>query len=145
VFGVEYDQALVNIAQKKLFCPERIQRGDIRNLPYPDRMFDIIIDTSTLDHIQPSEVEQALREYNRTLKPGGRLLLIVWTKTLQDPPFIDNWTPSHQSFFNQERLLHLVCKYFRILTGPEILHTLHPDRELWQFKLEKKEGIVEDD
>lgn len=52
---------------------ERI-RGDMNNLPFRDKVFDIVFITATLHH--SSEIFTTLKGVNRVLKSGGRLILI---------------------------------------------------------------------
>jgi SAM-dependent methyltransferase len=49
--------------------------ANLTRLPFPDRSFDGCLNVVTLEHI--CEPLAALREMGRTLKPGGRLLLIA--------------------------------------------------------------------
>jgi SAM-dependent methyltransferase len=44
--------------------------ADAESIPYPDNSFDLVIGHAVLHHIP--DVEQALREVLRVLKPGGR-------------------------------------------------------------------------
>lgn len=49
--------------------------GDLERLPFADHSFDACLNVVTLEHVQqPAAV---LRELARTLKPGGRLLLVA--------------------------------------------------------------------
>lgn len=49
--------------------------GDIKNWPFKDNSIDVIIDMSTSDHLKLKDFKKLMREYKRTLKPGGFLLL----------------------------------------------------------------------
>jgi SAM-dependent methyltransferase len=49
--------------------------ADLTALPFRDGSFDACINVVTLEHVR--EPDCALREMERALKPGGRLLLIV--------------------------------------------------------------------
>src|SRR5262249_4798278 len=49
--------------------------ADLTALPFPDNSFDACINIVTLEHVR--EPASALREIARTLRPGGRLLIIV--------------------------------------------------------------------
>ena len=40
-----------------------VRKGDIRSLPYPNELMDVILDFSTIDHVV--EYEKAVREYVR--------------------------------------------------------------------------------
>jgi SAM-dependent methyltransferase len=52
--------------------------ADVRCLPFPDGVFDVIVSTSTLDHFSSRrELVTALRELRRVLRPGGELLLTL--------------------------------------------------------------------
>lgn len=49
--------------------------ADLTVLPFPEHSFDACINVVTLEHVR--EPECALQEIERTLSPGGQLLLIV--------------------------------------------------------------------
>lgn len=52
--------------------------ADIRNIPFQDNTFDIIVSTSTLDHFQnEQEIYAGLKEIQRVLRPCGKLLLTL--------------------------------------------------------------------
>jgi SAM-dependent methyltransferase len=52
--------------------------ADVRDLPFADGSFDAVLSNSTLDHFRrAAEVELALGELARVLRPGGRLVLTL--------------------------------------------------------------------
>lgn len=55
-----------------------IHVGDIRQLPFANESFDIVLDLSTLDHVPPRDTGRVLNEYRRVMRPGGTLLLYAW-------------------------------------------------------------------
>lgn len=55
----------------------RIEIGDLTALPFTDQSLDAVVSAHVIDHLGQQK-EQGLREGLRVLKPGGRLLLIVW-------------------------------------------------------------------
>lgn len=63
------------------FCRQRglnnVQQGDIHALPFPDASFDAVICSSVLYHQWVSDLEGAMREMHRVLRPGGALLINV--------------------------------------------------------------------
>jgi SAM-dependent methyltransferase len=63
------------------FCRQRglnnVQQGDIHALPFPDASFDAVICSSVLYHQWVSDVEGAVQEMHRVLRPGGVLLINV--------------------------------------------------------------------
>src|SRR5207244_8233024 len=63
------------------FCRERglnnVRQGDICALPFADASFDAVICSSVLYHQWVGDVEGAIREMHRVLRPGGVLLINV--------------------------------------------------------------------
>jgi len=63
------------------FCHQRglnnVQQGDIHALPFPDASFDAVICSSVLYHQWVANVDGAVREMHRVLRPGGVLLINV--------------------------------------------------------------------
>ena len=63
------------------FCRERglnnVRQGDICALPFADASFDAVICSSVLYHQWVSDVQGAIREMHRVLRPGGVLLVNV--------------------------------------------------------------------
>jgi ubiquinone/menaquinone biosynthesis C-methylase UbiE len=58
-------------------------------LPYPTASMDAVISIAVLHHLSPPDRCLFLLELRRVLKPGGRLLLTVWTTEAVKP----TWTP----------------------------------------------------
>ena len=54
-----------------------IGQGDLTEMPFPDSHFDSAVSTHVLDHLKDKK-KKSLEEIYRTLKPGGRLLMVVW-------------------------------------------------------------------
>lgn len=76
VYGLDLSADMIQLARERTRqeqLNERVQfdTGDVRQLPYPDQSFDVVVSTISMHHWQ--ELEQPLRELYRVLKPGGRL------------------------------------------------------------------------
>lgn len=82
-----------------------------RPLPFPDDSFDVVTSLANLEHLQ--KPEQALREINRVLRPGGRLFLT--TPSLYAKPVLEFLSfelgliseqeiLDHKHYFNRDRL-----------------------------------------
>ena len=50
---------------------------DVRKLPVPDQVFDIVFSSHTLEHFAWGKVQDVLKEWCRVLKIGGELRLVV--------------------------------------------------------------------
>lgn len=56
----------------------RMAKCDIRDLPFADGTFDLVVSNSTLDHFESAaELERGIREIARVIRPGGDLLLTL--------------------------------------------------------------------
>ncbi len=64
------EQAVRNAAELGFEVEGRV--ADAESLPYPDATFDLVVGHAVLHHIP--DVELALREVIRVLKPGGRFV-----------------------------------------------------------------------
>jgi ubiquinone/menaquinone biosynthesis C-methylase UbiE len=51
-----------------------LRNGDVLEMPYEDNQFDTVLLISILEHLKPRELEQAFREIQRVLKPGGQMI-----------------------------------------------------------------------
>jgi len=79
-YGIEIDKDVKIKAEKNLSgisC--NLSVGDIKKLPYENKKFDTILDLSTIDHVDPEDLERVFNEYARVMKDGGTLFLVVWT------------------------------------------------------------------
>jgi len=50
--------------------------GDITNMPFGDEIFGLVIDLSTIDHVE--DYRKVFDEYYRVLEKNGILLLVSW-------------------------------------------------------------------
>lgn len=75
VAGLDASTALVEIARRRL-PGARIEIGDMEELPVDDGVFDIVTGINSFQFA--GDIVRALAEARRILKPGGRLLMLVW-------------------------------------------------------------------
>ncbi len=78
VIGLDISQDMLRLAHQKIANyrgkkPEFIG-GDVGCLPLTDSSVDFVVSTLSMHHWRDSA--QALNEFNRVLKPGGRLLIM---------------------------------------------------------------------
>lgn len=82
VFGVDIsDEALAACREKGLI---NVYQMDAARIDLPENSFDYIIASDCLEHLR--EDERALENWQKLLKPGGRLILFV-------PAFMFLWSP----------------------------------------------------
>jgi ubiquinone/menaquinone biosynthesis C-methylase UbiE len=55
--------------RKTLYC------GNLQRLPFDDDQFTFVLSSAVLLHLAPKDVQAALDEFARVLKPGGKLIL----------------------------------------------------------------------
>ena len=67
-----------NLAAAGLMERVEVRAADLTRLPFPDATFDAAVSTNVFDHLGADKL-RALAEICRTLKPGGRFLIAVWT------------------------------------------------------------------
>ncbi len=69
--ALDLSAELLAKARAKVGAAARFVRGDAEALPFPDGTFDVVYGCSVLHHL---DLEAALREVRRVLRPGGRLV-----------------------------------------------------------------------
>jgi SAM-dependent methyltransferase len=53
-----------------------VQEADMRELPFGPDQFDAAMSVAAIDHLRREDIDRALREAARVLKPGGHLLVV---------------------------------------------------------------------
>jgi ubiquinone/menaquinone biosynthesis C-methylase UbiE len=81
----------------------RLKSVDLTAIDYPDDHFELVTSISVIEHIP--EVEKAIAEMYRVLKPGGRLL--ITTDSAEQP------VPYHEGvrYFSHEELKTMFSPY----------------------------------
>jgi cyclopropane fatty-acyl-phospholipid synthase-like methyltransferase len=78
--GIEYAPAAVALARGTLAAASvgsaaEVRLGDARALPLEEASADLVTMLDVVEHLGPSELDAALREARRVLRPGGRLFV----------------------------------------------------------------------
>lgn len=88
--------------------------GSLTSLPYADESFDCLYATESLEHAV--DIEGAVAEFCRVVKPGGRIVVIDKNK--------DHWgrfkTPEWERWFGQRELEGLLGRHCRSVTSRPI-------------------------
>lgn len=85
IAGCDIDGNAIKKAEKKGIYNELIQ-ADVRNLPFEDNSFYTVFANCALEHVE--DIEIALKEVSRVLKPEGVLIMTVPSELLLEifPP-----------------------------------------------------------
>lgn len=77
VAGIDYSEAAVELTRETLTGVEgaEVRSGDVTALPWPDESFDRVLLGDVVEHLDPGQVESALAEGRRVLRPGGTLIV----------------------------------------------------------------------
>lgn len=79
-FGVEYSPAAVTLARQTVNAhgvadKVEIVQADARRVPLPDASADLVTMLDVVEHLAPTELDAALQEAKRILRPGGRVFV----------------------------------------------------------------------
>jgi ubiquinone/menaquinone biosynthesis C-methylase UbiE len=88
ITGIELSPAMLEVAKKRAAELERdvdLQLGDAHKLPFADESFDSVLCTFSLCNIP--DVDLAVSEMKRVLKPGGRLILVDHIRSSVKPVY----------------------------------------------------------
>lgn len=77
--GLDFSPSALALAQRR-FALDGLRghfvKGSITQLPFPDATFDLVFSHGVIHHIR--QTEEAVREFNRVLKPAGTALVMVY-------------------------------------------------------------------
>jgi demethylmenaquinone methyltransferase/2-methoxy-6-polyprenyl-1,4-benzoquinol methylase len=77
-YGLDCSEKMLRIARRKVPFA-RLSVGTAEEMPYPDGSFDIVSVAFGLRNF--SDREKAIKELHRVLKPGGRLVILEFSKS----------------------------------------------------------------
>lgn len=95
---------------KKRFPSVETYNMDMSSMDFKDNTFDGLLSNCSLVHVPFENVFKTLREFNRVIKPGGNLLLIVLegnNEGLIKEPYRDN-VFVYTKFFNEIEVINLL-------------------------------------
>jgi SAM-dependent methyltransferase len=139
VYGCEVSEEIANVALENLiqagYEDFSVVVGENLKLPFDDEYFDVLVSINTLHYSFGSEVEKALIEWKRVLKPGG----IIFLESVGPDHFVReaservellNWLWGYDDFrkgqnfgfFDDQRHLEVELKklFTRVETGRRI-------------------------
>jgi SAM-dependent methyltransferase len=90
VTGLDASNAMISEANKRGGNVTFVH-GDVTKMPFKDESFDLVTTSLVLEHV--SELESAIAEIARVLKPHGRFLFLLNHPLLQTPG--SGWIDDH--------------------------------------------------
>ena len=88
VQGVDLSPGMLQRAREKAQTAGlrniELRGGDARRLPFPDETFDVLYNSYMLDLIHLADMPAVLGEFQRVLRPGGRMVLVNLSKRHPD-------------------------------------------------------------
>ena len=136
--GIDLDPREVAQAEKS-GSYQKVFHGSAADMPFPNRSFKTVMSNCVLEHIP--DIDAALREIHRVLKPQGRLLITVPSEYFNEGSFF-------QGLLQKVGLRQLGEKYIESLNGVFKHHHVN-DALTWKkrlqkagFKMEKAEYFI---
>ncbi len=105
VCGIDLSDRMAELARDKLHHKGLLDRtqlvcGDAAKLPYFGSGFDALFMSFTLELFDTPEIPKVLAECKRTLRPGGRLVVVGMNKKNADDPVVRIYEWTHRHFPN---------------------------------------------
>ena len=145
-FGVEI--AGEALEEARVFCDENrtplnIIGGDMRHIPFPDRTFSFVYSYNAIFFMTKPDIERAMREIERVLKPDG--LCYVNFVSVDEPdqgPFCET-APARYRLKSERFAQHQddeADAYYRnfevLLKQKRLLEKVHGDKKIEQAYIE---------
>ena len=90
--AIDISPVMLRLVMERTHQP--VVRADARTLPFRDQTFDCVFCSYVLDLIPTQELQTAVDEFHRVLRPGGQIALITMTNgiTRTSKGLIRIWT-----------------------------------------------------
>jgi len=108
VTGVDISASGLSFAAQLSGPAVKYQRADACQLPFKRASFDVVTVFELLEHLNPGQLEKAVPELHRVLKPYG--YLVITTPNRQRP--FGHKSNKHYQEFSAKELVKLLSAYF---------------------------------
>lgn len=109
VVGLDISREQLSVTRERV-PNAALALGDLANLPFPDDCFDALVSYHAIIHVPKEEHSAVLSEFQRVLRPGGRLVVTMGTAPFEDEN--DDWLDTGEtmawSFYGPEKNRELV-------------------------------------
>jgi len=129
-YGIDFassaiDRAKIFSKEEKVSDKIKFRVGNILSLPYQDNFFDVAVDSSAFDHVEPINWNLYLKNLLRVLKQKGFYILTVFSA---NTPWLGQKNRYYSEdayfhFFTENDIKEIFGKYFKIIEIQEKLHT----------------------
>jgi SAM-dependent methyltransferase len=143
VFGLDLSPEIVG--QARTLLGDRVQVGDLLTMRYPDRSFDLVLMSHSLEHMY--HPDQALAEARRILDDHGLLVIAVPNADGVEARLFGRWwvnwdPPRHLYHFTKRTLTGLLERagfsVVRAKTGVTAAHFMSSLERVWTHVLGRK-------
>jgi len=113
VLGIDQSDAMLSLATRRcaLWPQARVEAGDAIALGGGDDCFDLVVSTQVLEYV--AEIDRALAEIARVLRPGGRVVLLA-----------SDWRAVGWHSSDEERMDRMLSAWEEHLAHPALPRTL---------------------
>lgn len=123
VVGVDIDRQAVVEAGRNCGNPEAVQEADVRELPFDEDSFDLVVSWETIEHVEDGD--RVIAEFRRVLRPDGILLV-----SSPNPAVYPPGNEHHAHEYPPDELASLVSRHFseveRHLQHPWLASAIEP-------------------
>jgi len=88
VFGIDISEYAISNSHE--LVKERLLVGNCKELPFPDRTFDLVISINTIHNLDVVECKVALNEIERVKKHNSYIVVDGWT-TAEEKKDLESW------------------------------------------------------
>ncbi len=74
IWSLDPSDRAIERLRKELGLGEKAQVGFCQAMPFPDGLFDVVVMSEVLEHLDDEVFEATLTEVRRVLRPGGRFI-----------------------------------------------------------------------
>ena len=135
IHGLDLNASVGQVSElfNKKNIPTNLRNGSVLSMPYEDNYFDTVLLISILEHLKPSEQQQAFEEINRVLKPGGQVVygvpierpFMVFMFRLLGYNIREHHFSTEQDVFNTARSVLTQMRVVRMKSVPSIFGAVY--------------------
>ncbi len=137
LYGIELQSYAVELSKSRT-CNINIIEGSAFDIPYKDGYFDLVFTSGVLIHVQPSDIDEAMREIHRCSRE------YIWGLEYYATEYTEKNYRGNEDLLWKANFLKLYLELFSdlVIVKEERLQYLDNDNVDSMFLLRKKEGAV---